>query len=214
MKSKVNEIFCSIQGESLQAGRPCTFIRLSGCNLRCRFCDTQYAYEEGMYLGKDHILDKIANMGCQLIEITGGEPLLQSQTPELVSILLDEGYEVMMETNGSFDIGFVDSRCEKIVDIKCPSSGESEKNRLENIAKLGPKDQIKFVIGDIQDYRFAKRTIKTWCKKMAGSHILFSPVFGMIEPNILSKWILKDGLDCRLQLQLHKIIWPDIEKGV
>lgn len=214
MKIKVNEIFHSIQGESLHAGRPCTFIRLSGCNLRCRFCDTRYAYKEGLLLTKDHILKKIAKIGCRLVEITGGEPLFQPDTPELITNLLDEGYETMMETNGSFDIDYVDSRCIKIVDIKCPSSGESRKNRLENIKKLGQKDQIKFVIADIEDYEFAKKIIKTQCTGIKSSHILFSPVHEMLEPEILSKWILKDGQDVRLQLQLHKIIWPDIERGV
>ncbi|MBW2576422.1 MAG: radical SAM protein [Deltaproteobacteria bacterium] len=210
----VNEIFYSIQGESTHSGRPCIFVRLTGCNLRCSYCDTRYAYEEGVKMELTEIVSRIADYKCPLVEITGGEPLLQSNTPILISKLLENGYEVLMETNGSLDISSVDGRCIKIVDIKCPTSGESDKNDMENLKRLGPKDQVKFVIGNRMDYEYAKETIDSTCPDFPKEQILFSPVSEGIAPSRLAEWILEDNLNVRLHLQLHKIIWPDSERGV
>lgn len=154
----VNEIFYSIQGESLSAGIPCVFVRLTGCNLRCSYCDTPYAYDEGTKMAITEILKEVAAFRCPVVEITGGEPLLQNNTPLLIQSLLEDGYEVLLETNGSIDIGLVDDRCIKIVDIKCPTSGESHKNNLYNLNRLNAVDQIKFVIGDREDFRYAQKS--------------------------------------------------------
>jgi len=214
MSLLVNEIFYSIQGESTHSGRPCVFVRLTGCNLRCSYCDTRYAYEEGVKMELTEIVSRIANYKCPLVEITGGEPLLQSNTPILISKLLENGYEVLMETNGSLDISSVDGRCIKIVDIKCPTSGESDKNDMENLKRLGPKDQVKLVIGNRMDYEYAKETIDSACPDFPKEQILFSPVSEGIAPPRLAEWILEDNLNVRLHLQLHKIIWPGSERGV
>jgi 7-carboxy-7-deazaguanine synthase len=210
----VNEIFYSIQGESIYSGRPCIFVRLSGCNLRCTYCDTQYAYEKGEKMEIDHIIRKVSEFKCRWVEVTGGEPLIQSDTPMLVSKLLDNGYVVMMETNGSLDISRVDPRCIKVLDIKCPSSNESKKIDVKNLKKLRSKDQIKFVIGNHEDYTFAKNIISSHCPDFPGNRILFSPVYGKMPTNKLAEWILKDHLNVRLHLQIHKYIWPDKEKGI
>ncbi len=203
----VNEIFYSIQGESTHAGRPCVFVRLTGCNLRCSYCDTRYAYEDGREMKIEEIIDVVDSYGCPLIEITGGEPLLQATTPDLVSELLKRGYEVLLETNGSLDISSVDNRCLKIVDFKSPSSGMSERNDLENIARLSDGDEVKFVIGNRSDYEFARDLIKkTGLEPSATYPIHFSPVFGKQDPGTLAEWILDDRLNVRLQIQLHKII--------
>jgi 7-carboxy-7-deazaguanine synthase len=210
----VNEIFYSIQGESTHSGRPCIFVRLTGCNLRCSYCDTQYAYEQGVTMELTEIMNRIAGYQCRLVEITGGEPLLQSQTPVLIHRLLENGYEVMLETNGSLDISRVDGRCVKIVDIKCPTSGESDKNDLENLNRLGSKDQVKFVIGNRSDYDYAKEIVHSISPDFSEEQILFSPVSEKIPPSRVAEWILEDNLNVRLHLQLHKIIWPDKLRGV
>jgi len=210
----VNEIFYSIQGESTHSGRPCIFVRLTGCNLRCSYCDTRYAYEQGVKMELTEIVSRIADYKCPLVEITGGEPLLQSKTPTLIYKLLENGYEVLMETNGSLDISGVDGRCIKIVDIKCPTSGESDKNDMENLKRLRPKDQVKFVIENRIDYEYAKETIDSNCPDFPEEQILFSPVSEGIAPSQLAKWILEDNLNVRLHLQIHKIIWPDRKRGV
>ena len=210
----VNEIFYSIQGESTYSGRPCIFVRLTGCNLRCSYCDTRYAYEEGVEMEIAEIMDRIAGYKCPLIEITGGEPLLQSETPIFIYTLLENGYKVLMETNGSLDISRVDSRCIKIVDIKCPISTESDKNDLENLKRLGLKDQVKFVIGSRGDYEYAKNIIELNCPGFPGGQILFSPLPGEIMPAKLAEWILEDNLNVRLHLQIHKIIWPGKQRGI
>lgn len=213
MPLKVNEIFFSIQGESSFAGRACVFVRLTGCNLRCSYCDTEYAYEEGTWLEIHEIIDRVAVFGCPLVEITGGEPLLQEQTPQLAAALLDQGYTVLLETNNSVDIGAIDARCIRIIDIKCPSSTESAKNRTENIEKLTRQDQVKFVIGNRDDYQYAKGMLATGLADQVDT-ILFSPVFGKIEPETLATWIIEDRLHVRLQLQLHKLIWAPGRRGV
>ncbi|MFH1672540.1 MAG: radical SAM protein [Pseudomonadota bacterium] len=207
MSLVVNEIFYSIQGESTHAGRPCVFVRLTGCNLRCSYCDTRYAYEDGREMKIDEIIDVVEGYGCPLIEITGGEPLLQAATPDIVSVLLKRGYEVLLETNGSQDISSVDNRCMKIVDFKAPSSGMSEMNDLENINRLSDGDEVKFVIGNRSDYEFARKFIKETGLEASARHpIHFSPVFGKQEPRTLAGWILDDRLNVRLQVQLHKLI--------
>jgi len=210
----VNEIFYSIQGESIYSGVPCVFVRLTGCNLRCSYCDTAYAYYEGVELSIEEILPRVDNYKCPLIEITGGEPLLQDDTPLLIDRLLEKKYEVLLETNGSIDISVVHSRCIKIVDIKCPLSGENDKNDLENLKRLNQNDQIKFVIGSRKDYEFAKETTKLISPGFPMRNVLFSPLIEQMNPSQLAKWILEDCLRVRLQIQLHKIIWPEKERGV
>lgn len=215
MSLKVNEIFYSIQGESSYAGWPCTFVRLTGCNLRCSYCDTTYAYSEGTDHSISEIALKVSTFNCSLVEVTGGEPLIQEETPSLISELLQKGYSVLLETNGSLDIGRVDPRCVRIVDIKCPSSGQTQKNDLDNLKRLTEKDEVKFVIGNREDYDFAKGMLglipPAACTRR---QVHFSPVFGKIELEKLAKWILHDRLEVRLQLQLHKIIWSPEQRGV
>jgi 7-carboxy-7-deazaguanine synthase len=214
MNLKVNEIFYSIQGESTYAGLPCTFVRLSGCNLRCAYCDTRYAYDRGDLMSVEEIMAQVASFRCPLVEITGGEPLLQEGTPQLIKRLLDKGNTVLLETNGSMDIGRVDPGCIKIMDIKCPGSGESGKNDLNNLKRLSPHDQVKFIITGREDYAFAKRLIRSddWPRGFAGA-VLFSPAHKAMPPATLAEWILKDHLKVRLQLQLHKILWPHAGAG-
>jgi len=212
---KVNEIFYSIQGESTYAGRPCVFVRLTGCNLRCSYCDTQYAYEEGGIMEVNHIFEQVDPHQCRLIEITGGEPLVQDDTPILIESFLDDGYQVLLETNGSMDISRVDERCVKIVDIKCPSSGMMKKNDLDNLGRMTTRDELKFVLGTREDYEYAKRIVGY--KELDPERIKpvnFSPIFGKLDPKTLSEWILEDHLDVRLHLQLHKYIWGPETRGV
>jgi 7-carboxy-7-deazaguanine synthase len=212
---KVNEIFYSIQGESSFAGRPCVFIRLTGCNLRCSYCDTQYAYHDGEELEIQAIVNKVGTYFCSLVEVTGGEPLLQDETPELINHLLEQGFTVLLETNGSQDISKVDSRCVRILDVKCPSSGELQCNDLTNLQRLSGRDEVKFVIGDLGDYEFAKQIVKQLeALPLDPSRMHFSPVFGRMKPDLLARWILTDHLPVRLSLQLHKIIWDPQLRGV
>ncbi len=218
---KVNEIFYSIQGESSNAGLPCVFIRLTYCNLRCSYCDTEYAFYEGKDFSIDEILNEIKKYNgtsrsyrdCKLVEVTGGEPLFQSESLELMKKLCDDGYEVMLETGGSLPIKNVDKRVKIIMDLKCPSSKMIKKNLYENINYLKPIDEIKFVIGNREDY--------DWSKQILGKYqlnknftILFSTVFSELEPLTLVNWILEDKLNVRFQLQLHKFIWPPDTRGV
>jgi 7-carboxy-7-deazaguanine synthase len=212
---KVNEIFYSIQGESSYAGRPCVFVRLTGCNLRCSYCDTRYAYDEGDLMEINDVLKRVASYKCPLVEVTGGEPLIQKETPSLIHNLLEAGHEVLLETNGSQDIGQVDERCVKIMDIKCPTSGEEGKSDLKNLALLADTDEIKFVIGYRGDYDYAKKILNSMDLKPSPiSRVHFSPVFGKMDPGLLAKWILADHLDVRLHLQIHKIIWDPEKRGV
>ena len=212
---KVNELFYSIQGESSHAGRPCVFVRLTGCNLRCSYCDTRYAYDEGQNLEIDEIIDRVTSYRCRLIEITGGEPLIQKETPELIYQLLERGFEVLLETNGSIDISNIDDRCVKIVDIKCPSSGEAKNNDLENLKRLSDKDEIKFVIGNEEDYVYAKKIMSLIGKSnLRIKPPVFSTVHKQMDPKLLAEWILADYIDVRMQIQLHKIIWGSETRGV
>jgi 7-carboxy-7-deazaguanine synthase len=212
---KVNEIFYSIQGESSYSGRPCVFIRLTGCNLRCSYCDTQYAYTEGEALEIDDIVGRVASYQCPLVEVTGGEPLMQTETPDLIYRLLAKGFKTLMETNGSRDISQVDDRCVKIVDVKCPCSGQTSHNDLRNLDRLTDHDEVKFVIADRDDYEYAKQILNLMdpnlCRK---NPVHFSPAFGRMAPKTLAAWILEDHLDVRLHLQVHKIIWSPDRRGV
>jgi len=214
MKLLVNEIFSSIQGESTHAGLPCTFIRLTGCNLRCSYCDTRYAFDEGRPMEIDAILAQVRRFDCRLVELTGGEPLIQDQATDLVTALLDENLEVLLETNGSQPIDRVDPRCVRIMDLKCPGSGESERMHWDNLVHLTARDELKFVMGDRADYEYAVAAARRKPALLPWDHLLFSPVRGKLPPRDLARWMLADGLAARLHLQLHPIIWPDVERGV
>lgn len=210
---KINELFFSIQGESTHAGRPCVFVRLSGCNLRCSWCDTAYAFHDGTKRSFKELREEIESYQCDLVEITGGEPLLQKNVLPFMTQLCDAGYEVLLETGGQMDIRPVDGRVQRVMDIKCPSSGESAKNHWANIDVLTVRDQVKFVIGGREDYDWAKGVIKKY--KMGGKFpLLMSPVSGLTVNRELAEWILADKLDVRFQLQLHKYIWPTETRGV
>lgn len=210
----VSEIFFSIQGESVYAGRPCVFVRLAGCNLRCTYCDTRYAWTGGSKMQIQEIISAIRDFRFPLVEITGGEPLLQENTPELVRRLFSENIEVLIETNGTLPIDLLPRECVKIMDIKCPGSGQSRKTDFDNIGRLGKSDQVKFVICSREDYDFGRGIIERYLSDMSADRILISPAAGFIESTAVADWMLKDRLNARLQLQLHKILWPDKEKGV
>lgn len=215
MALDVCEIFFSLQGESNFAGLPCVFVRLSGCNLDCSYCDTLFAKTESTPLSRDTILEKIRSYGCGLVEITGGEPLIQPDTVHLISLLIENGYRVLLETNGSMSIENLPGECIKIMDVKCPSSGESHRNLAENFPLLSALDEIKFVVGDREDYEYARSFILD--KKAAGipkEQIHLSPVFNRLDSKKLASWILSDRLEARLSLQLHKIIWNSEQRGV
>jgi 7-carboxy-7-deazaguanine synthase len=210
---KVCEIFTSIQGESTRAGLMCTFIRFTGCNLMCSYCDTTYAYEEGREYSQDGILSEVSSRGVKLVEITGGEPLLQVEVLGLISGLLERGHEVMVETNGSVTIKDIDKRAIVIMDVKTPGSGESGKMAPGNLDLLKTSDEVKFVITDRADYE--------WATEIINEHLLFnrcsvlmSPAYGVLEPKVLSGWILEDRLGVRLNLQLHTSILGPGERAV
>lgn len=209
---KISELFYSIQGESTYAGRPCVFIRTTGCHLRCEWCDTAYAFYDGEEMTVDAILERVRNYGCPLVELTGGEPLLQRETPMLVTRLLDEGYTVLVETSGSLDIRILDPRAIVIMDIKCPGSGMTKAMRWDNLEALKPMDEIKFVIKDRPDYEWAATIVTR--HDLGRCPVLFSPVFGVLESHTLAKWLLDDRLPVRLQLQQHKYIWEPQTRGV
>jgi len=209
----INEIFFSIQGESRHAGRPCVFVRLAFCNLRCSWCDTAYAFHEGLEMNVGEILAKVRSYGCRLVEVTGGEPLAQAGSPELMARLCEEGYEVLLETGGSLDIGPVDHRVKRIVDFKCPMSGMSHKNLWTNAALLRSSDEVKFVIGSREDFEWSVQAIREH-GLTEKCPVLMSPVFGVLAPVHLAQWILEAGVGVRLQLQLHKYIWEPEARGV
>jgi 7-carboxy-7-deazaguanine synthase len=210
---KVNEIFYSIQGEGTSAGLPCIFIRLTYCNLRCSYCDTDYAFNEGSNYSIQQILEEIENYKCNLVEVTGGEPLLQKETIELLKILCDKGYSVLLETSGSLPIGGIDDRVKIIMDLKCPSSNMSDKNDYENLVCLKKSDEVKFVIGNRIDYNWAKEQITRY-NLIGKVNLLISPVFEKIKLEELVNWILEDRLQVRFQIQLHKYIWHADKRGV
>ncbi|MFN3397227.1 MAG: 7-carboxy-7-deazaguanine synthase QueE [Sulfurimicrobium sp.] len=205
---KVNEIFYSLQGETSRAGLPTVFVRLTGCPLRCGYCDTAYAFSEGVALEIPAILAQVASYRPRYVTVTGGEPLAQKECLALLASLCDAGYSVSLETSGALDIGKVDARVARIVDVKTPASGEVDKNRWANLALLTPRDELKFVICDAADYTWAKqqlleRRLNEKCP------VLFSPVAGALRPADLADWILRDRLDVRFQLQLHKLLWRE-----
>ena len=210
---KVNEIYHSIQGESSKSGLSCIFVRLTYCNLRCAYCDTEYAFYEGEDKSIEEILTEVKKFNCNLVQVTGGEPLVQKECLDLMKRLCDEGFDVMLETGGSLSIKDIDERVQIIMDLKCPSSKMEKKNLYENINFLKPADELKFVIGNREDYDWSKEIISRYdlqdrCK------ILFSVVFGELEPLSLVNWIIEDKLDVRYQLQMHKYIWHPGTKGV
>lgn len=209
----VNEIFHSIQGESSHAGRPCVFIRLSACNLRCTWCDTAYAFTGGESMALDRILASVASYRCDLVEVTGGEPLLQSGCHDLLTALCDAGYQVLLETGGSLDISAVDARVHRIVDVKCPGSGMADRNRWSNLAVLTPRDEVKFVLADRADFDWAVEIDRRYGMSSRCS-VLFAPVFGVLSPTDLAAWILDTGIRARLQVQLHKYLWDPQRRGV
>ena len=210
----INEIFHSIQGESTEAGRPCVFVRLTACDLRCRWCDTPYAFDEGRKRSIDDVVGEVEGYRCDVVEITGGEPLLQEDVYPLMSRLLDSGHTVLLETGGHLPIDRVPSGVVRIVDVKCPASGESAKNCWPNMDALGPRDQVKFVIQDRDDYEFARAKTAEYALVSRCAAVLFSPVHGVLDSSELARWILDDRLPVRLQLQVHKYIWgPDV-RGV
>ena len=209
---RVTEIFHSIQGEPSHAGRPCVFVRLAGCNLRCRWCDSEYTFTGGEKMLRDEVMKRVRSYGCNLVEITGGEPLAQAEAFELITKLCDENYELLIETSGSIDIAPVDRRAKIILDVKCPGSGEAAKNRWENLDVLRPHDEVKFVIAGRDDYDFARRIVAE--KNLDRWTVLFSPVWGELDMKTLAEWMLADRVTARLQTQLHKHIWGAEARGV
>ncbi len=210
----VNEIFYSIQGESTRAGRPCVFVRLTACDLRCSWCDTPYAFHEGRKRSVEEVVAEVERYDCPLVEITGGEPLLQAEVYPLMERLLADGRTVMLETGGHRPISQVPRAVVKIVDVKCPGSGESDKTEWRNLDALAPHDEVKFVVNDRADYEFAREVIDRYELPSRCAAVLLSPVHGVLEPRLLSQWMLEDDLPARLQLQLHKFIWPADARGV
>jgi len=213
MSLKVNEIYYSIQGESTHVGRPCIFIRLTYCNLRCTYCDTEYAFYEGKDIEIPEIMATIKQWNCNLVEVTGGEPLFQDECINLLNELTNQNYEVLLETGGSLSISDVPIEIVRIVDFKCPSSGMEKKNLWSIVNDLQPHDEVKFVIGDREDFKWAEEMLNKYSlnEKCA---ILFSPTFGKIDPSLIVEWILEENLPVRMQLQMHKYIWEPKEKGV
>jgi 7-carboxy-7-deazaguanine synthase len=209
---RVNEIFHSIQGESTHAGRPCVFVRLTGCNLRCVWCDTAYAFHEGSTMTVDEVVRRVAAFDCPLVELTGGEPLLQPEAIDLMRALIDRGHEVLLETGGSLPIEHVPDGVSRIVDLKCPGSGESERNRWENLRALRPGDELKFVIADRADYEWAAGVLRSRALHEKAT-VLFSAVHENLPSGELARWVLADGLPVRVQVQMHKVLWPSEVRG-
>jgi 7-carboxy-7-deazaguanine synthase len=210
----INEIFPSIQGESTHAGRPCVFVRLTACDLRCRWCDTPYAFHEGRKMSVDEVVTDVEARGCSVVEITGGEPLLQADVYPLMQKLLESGKTVLVETGGHRSIANVPSGVIRIMDIKCPGSGESSKNDWSNLQHLNGQDEVKFVIADRADYEFARDVVAREGLLDRVNAVLFSPVHGELDPRQLSEWVIADRLPVRVQLQLHKYIWSPQTRGV
>ncbi|MCK4400672.1 radical SAM protein [bacterium] len=211
---KVNEIFKSIQGEGSFAGRLCSFIRLTGCNLRCGYCDTKYAYKDGDDLSIEEIIQRVKMLGQDLVEITGGEPLLQKETTKLIDTLIKQKYIVLIETNGTISIKNINQHAIIILDLKCPGSKMSAKTLWKNIEYLRKKDEVKFVIGDRKDYDWAKDIAAKYNLTQRVNYVHFSPVYGKLVPKELAEWICCDNLDVRMQIQIHKYIWGSDARGV
>lgn len=222
---RINEVFFSIQGESTWAGCPCVFVRLSGCHLRCAWCDTEYAFREGAPRTIDSLVDEVCSHPCDLVEVTGGEPLLQARVHELIRRLADRDRTVLIETSGACDIRPLDPRSIAILDVKCPGSGEAERNLWSNLDHLRPRDEVKFVIGDRRDYEYAREVLSRHRLVERCAAVLFSPVHEQprgleiagapgLAPRTLAEWILADGLPVRMQMQMHKWIWGRDVRGV
>jgi 7-carboxy-7-deazaguanine synthase len=210
----INEIFYSVQGESTYAGRPCVFVRLTACDLRCSWCDTPYAFHEGRKRPVDDVLAEVDRFDCELVEVTGGEPLLQEAVYPLMERLLERGKTVLLETGGHRSTARVPGPVVTILDIKCPGSGEAEKTDWDNLARLRPHDEVKFVIKDRTDYEYARAAIGQHQLARRAAAIHMSPVHGVLDPKTLSEWVLADRLPVRVQLQLHKYIWSPETRGV
>ena len=214
LKLTVNEIYLSVQGESTWAGLPCVFVRLTFCDLRCTYCDTEYAFYEGSKMALGEIVEKVRSFGCPLVEVTGGEPLLQPNCVPLLQMLCESGFTVLLETSGAHDIATVDPRVHRIMDLKTPSSGEEGRNLYANIAHLTPRDELKFVVGSREDYDWAREKMREHDLAGKVNAVLLSPVFGKIAPSDMVSWILEDKLPVRFQLQMHKFIWEPRARGV
>lgn len=213
MSLRVTEIFHSIQGESSHAGRPCVFIRLTGCPLRCSWCDSEYAFHGGTDMTIETVLEKVRAYGCPLVEVTGGEPLHQEGALPLIEALCARDYEVLIETSGAIDIAAVDRRARVILDVKCPGSGMTERMYWPNLDRVAAKDEVKFVIKDRADYEWACSILKRYALERRCA-VLFGSVFGELEPRLLAEWILADRLPVRFQLPLHKYVWAPDMRGV
>ena len=206
---KISEIFHSLQGETSRVGLPTVFVRLTGCPLRCVWCDTEYAFAGGRNMALPQILDAVREFGTRRVCVTGGEPLAQKACLPLLAALCDDGYDVSLETSGAIDVGGVDPRVSKIMDLKAPGSGEAQKNRWENLAHLTPHDELKIVVKDRADYDWARAALQSH-GLLERCPVLLAPVQGQLEPGMLADWILEDRLPVRLQLQLHKILWGNM----
>lgn len=213
-KLTVNEIYLSVQGESTWAGLPCVFVRLTFCDLRCTYCDTEYAFYDGNKMTLDEILGKVRGFGCPVVEVTGGEPLLQPACVPLLRELCEAGFTVLLETSGAHDIAAVDPRVHRIMDLKTPSSGECGRNLHTNIAHLTGRDEVKFVVGSREDYEWARGQIREHDLPSKVRAVLLGPVFGKIAPADLVGWMLEDKVPARFQLQMHKFIWEPRARGV
>jgi 7-carboxy-7-deazaguanine synthase len=209
---RVTEIFRSIQGESTHAGRPCTFVRLTGCPMRCTWCDSEYTFSGGEHVAIDDVMKQVREFGCELVEITGGEPLAQREAFDLINRLCDESYEVLIETGGFVSTEDLDQRAKLILDVKCPASGEAERNHWPNLTRLrADLDEVKFVVADRADWVFAQRVIDEYDLENRAKSILISPAWEQIALEELANWIVESGLKARMQLQIHKYIWgPDL----
>jgi 7-carboxy-7-deazaguanine synthase len=213
-KLTINEIYFSIQGESTWAGLPCVFVRLTFCDLRCTYCDTEYAFYEGKKQTLGEIVDAVLGYDCPLVEVTGGEPLLQKNVLPLMTLLADAGRTVLLETSGAHDISEVDPRVHRIMDLKTPGSGEAERNLFSNLEYLTPRDEVKFVIGSRADYEWSRALVREHQLAERCRAVLFSPIFGRIDPREIVEWVLADNLPVRFQLQMHKFIWTPTQRGV
>jgi 7-carboxy-7-deazaguanine synthase len=212
---RVTEIFHSIQGESTHAGRPCAFVRLTGCPMRCVWCDSEYTFTGGASMSIDDILERVRGYGCPLVEVTGGEPLAQAGAFELIRRLCDEGFEVLIETGGYVSTERVDERAKLILDVKCPASGEAERNHWPNLERLrADKDEVKFVVADRGDWEYTREVVARYDLQRRAHAVLVSPVWGQTDLRELAEWIKESGLDVRMQLQLHKYVWGAETRGV
>tara|TARA_A100001388_G_C28771216_1_gene503961 strand:- start:1336 stop:1983 length:648 start_codon:yes stop_codon:yes gene_type:complete len=209
VKLRITEVFCSLQGESRTIGRPTTFVRLTGCPLRCHYCDTEYAFSGGELLTLSEILDRVRRFGVPHVTVTGGEPLAQVEARQLMELLVEAGFKVSLETSGALSIADIDPNVSVVMDLKTPGSGESHRNLMENISLLKSSDQVKFVITSREDYEWARFQVDQFGLDRRVDDVLFSPSFGEVQPTMLAAWILEDRLPVRMQLQLHKILWGD-----